>query len=93
MSQTQLKRDLDTVISEVHSLLDAIAKPDAKVQSRVRQVIGNAQQKVADLKGQAKVRTQAAAQATDVYVHERPWQAVGVGAAVGLLIGLLVARR
>ena len=92
MSQAQAKRDLDTVINEVHSLLDSI-NPNSSVQARVRQVIGNAQQKVADMAGEAKYKTKAAAKATDTYVHERPWQAVGVGAAVGLLIGFLVARR
>jgi ElaB/YqjD/DUF883 family membrane-anchored ribosome-binding protein len=31
--------------------------------------------------------------ATDDYVHEHPWRAVGVAAAVGFLVGLLVNRR
>ncbi|EFH3066523.1 glycine zipper domain-containing protein, partial [Streptococcus anginosus] len=26
-------------------------------------------------------------------VHEKPWQGIGVGAAVGLVLGLLLARR
>ena len=29
----------------------------------------------------------------DDYVHEKPWQGIGVGAAVGLVLGLLLARR
>jgi len=39
------------------------------------------------------VRTRAAAKATDEYVHVHPWQAIGAGAAVGLLVGLLIGRR
>jgi ElaB/YqjD/DUF883 family membrane-anchored ribosome-binding protein len=31
--------------------------------------------------------------ATDDWVHMHPWGAVGLGAGVGFLIGLLVARR
>jgi len=31
--------------------------------------------------------------ATNNYVHEQPWTAVGAGAAIGLLVGLLVSRR
>lgn len=34
-----------------------------------------------------------AAQATDDYVHERPWQAATVAGVAGLLLGLLIARR
>jgi ElaB/YqjD/DUF883 family membrane-anchored ribosome-binding protein len=30
---------------------------------------------------------------TDDYVHENPWQVVGVAAAVGFLVGLMMNRR
>ena len=30
---------------------------------------------------------------TDAYVHEHPWRAIGISAAVGVLIGMLIARR
>ena len=30
---------------------------------------------------------------TDNYVHEQPWQAVGIGAAVGVLVGFVFGRR
>ena len=33
------------------------------------------------------------AAATDAYVHHSPWKAIGVAAAAGMLIGILVARR
>ena len=38
-----------------------------------------------------KARTSAAA--TDEYVHQQPWVAIGAGAAVGLLVGFLLSRR
>jgi ElaB/YqjD/DUF883 family membrane-anchored ribosome-binding protein len=38
-------------------------------------------------------RTREAARATDEFVHDRPWTAVGVAAGVGLIIGLLIGRR
>jgi ElaB/YqjD/DUF883 family membrane-anchored ribosome-binding protein len=34
-----------------------------------------------------------AAAATDSSVRSHPWQAIGVGAALGFLLGLLIARR
>lgn len=34
-----------------------------------------------------------AAQTADKYVREKPWQAVGIAAAAGLVIGLLIRRR
>ena len=38
-------------------------------------------------------KTKAAARATDAYVHESPWVAVGVAAGMGVLVGLLLGRR
>ncbi|MNF12516.1 hypothetical protein D3C80_2140310 [compost metagenome] len=29
----------------------------------------------------------------DSYVHDKPWQGVGIGAAVGIVLGVLLARR
>ena len=38
-------------------------------------------------------KTKAAARATDDFVHEEPWKAVGVAAALGLALGVLIGRR
>ena len=38
-------------------------------------------------------KTRAAARATDDFVHEEPWKAVGVAAALGLALGVLIGRR
>jgi len=38
-----------------------------------------------------KARKSAAA--TNSYVHENPWQSIGIGAALGLILGVVVARR
>ena len=38
-------------------------------------------------------RAKATARATDEYVRDNPWQALGVAAAVGVLVGLLMSRR
>ena len=35
----------------------------------------------------------AAAKVTDNYVHEHPWKAIGIAAAIAFLLGLLVSRR
>ena len=34
-----------------------------------------------------------AAKATDEYVKDNPWKSVGLGAAVGVVIGMLIARK
>lgn len=38
-------------------------------------------------------RSKAAARRTDDWVHDHPWQAIGVAAGVGIVLGLLIGRR
>ena len=52
-----------------------------------------AKERLGDMQEKAVERTRAAAKATDHYVHEHPWQAIGVAAAIGVVIGLLLNRR
>ncbi|MEN9395891.1 MAG: hypothetical protein RLZ81_421 [Pseudomonadota bacterium] len=57
-----------------------------KLISDIKAVIADAEAALFD-------KTRAAAQATDAFVHESPWQAVGIGAGVGFLLGLILGRR
>ncbi|WP_231970343.1 DUF883 family protein [Polynucleobacter necessarius] len=38
-------------------------------------------------------RAKAVAEGADDFVHRNPWEAVGVAAGLGLLIGLFIRRR
>lgn len=38
-------------------------------------------------------RGRKAARATDDYVHDNPWQAIGIAGVTGLLLGLQISRR
>ncbi len=46
-----------------------------------------------DAQAIALEKSKAAAHATDEYVHENPWRSIVAAAGVGVLIGLLIARR
>ncbi len=41
----------------------------------------------------AATRTKEVAASTDVYVHEKPWRAVTISAGIGLLLGVMFAKR
>ena len=38
-------------------------------------------------------RTRQAAESTDQMVHDNPWAALGIGVALGIMIGYLLPRR
>lgn len=84
-------------LKETAQLLEAAANAqgdEAKVlYSKIADNLRNAKHRLLELEGNAVEKAKVAAKQTDEYVHNHPWQAVGVGAAVGLLIGFLVARR
>ena len=38
-------------------------------------------------------RTRQAAESTDQIIHDNPWAALGIGVALGIMIGYLIPRR
>ena len=59
----------------------------------VKRRLKGARIRLAEAEATLMAKTRAAARATDAYVHESPWTAVGVAAGVGLLLGLVLSRR
>ena len=49
--------------------------------------------RIADAEAALVDKTKAAARATDDYVNDNPWQAVGIAAGIGFLLGVIIGRR
>jgi len=96
-SQQQLVSDIKAVISDAEEMLSATAdqagEKVANLRARVQTRLFDAKERLSEAEELLVARTRAAAQATDAYVHESPWTAIGIAAGVGLLVGLVVARR
>lgn len=77
-------------------ILDAAAatgKEAEALQARIIAGLREAKQRLTSAEEIALDKAKAAAAVTDEYVHENPWKAIGIGAAVGVVIGMLIARR
>jgi ElaB/YqjD/DUF883 family membrane-anchored ribosome-binding protein len=93
----KLMEDLKGVIANAEELLrmpggeggEQVQEIRTRVQERIRQ----AKADLGQLQEITLARAKAAGQATDAFVHENPWQAAGIAAGIGLLLGLLVSRR
>ncbi|MBX3609292.1 MAG: DUF883 domain-containing protein [Hydrogenophaga sp.] len=96
-SKKKLVRDLQRVIADAEELLHATAgETEGKVvemRERIRDNLMAARHRLADIEETVAAKTKEAARATDEYVHQHPWQAIGTAAGVGLLLGLLIGRR
>ena len=96
-AKTQLVDDFNKVVSDTEALLRAMAsvpgEKTAALRSSVEANLSAAKQRVRELQGAAVEKTTAAARATDEYVHDNAWAAIGIAAAVGLIIGLVISDR
>ena len=95
--QQQLVTDMKSVIADAEDMLsataDQVGDKIARLRARVQDRLEVTRERLAEAAAVLRAKTVAAAKATDEYVHESPWTAVGIAAGVGLLVGLLVARR
>ena len=93
----RLVDDVAAVLAEAEEMLKrATLETGDKardLRSQVETQLLRAKLKLQEIEGEAIDHAKAAARATDDYVHDHPWQAIGIAASVGLLLGLLMNRR
>ncbi len=97
VTKEQLIHDFKVVVADAEALLKATAGQSgeamAATRAKVLESLSAAKAKMIDAEEALLARTKAAAKATDEYVHVHPWQAIGIAASVGVVIGLLIGRR
>ena len=97
VSVDQLIDDLTTVIRDAVILLRATA---ALTGDRVEEIRPKAEESVRQAKArldgieeEALKHARVLAGEADEFVRGNPWQAIGIAAGVGLVLGLLMTRR
>ncbi|MBI3529885.1 MAG: DUF883 family protein [Betaproteobacteria bacterium] len=97
VSADKLMEDLRLVVTDAEELLRATAgqagEKVAAARARAEESIDAAKARIAQAGYAAAAQTREAAKAADDYVHDNPWTAVGVAAAVGVVIGILIAKK
>ncbi len=96
-SRDKLVADFKVVLSDAEELLKATASQSgdkvAGLRAKLQDNVQVAKMRLAEAQQGVVDRTKVAAQVTDTYVHEHPWQSIGIAAAAGAVIGMLVNRR
>ena len=96
-SRTKLVDEFSNVLSEAEDMLKRAANETGEkakdLRSQVEAKLLTAKLRLQEFQGQAVDRAKETARATDDFVHEHPWQSIGIAAAVGVVVGLLMNRR
>ncbi|MFA5170925.1 MAG: DUF883 family protein [Sulfuriferula sp.] len=97
VNKQQLIADFQVVVEDAEALLKATAGQGGEklteIRAKAEESLKVAKARMMEAQEALIARTKAAAKATDAYVHENPWKAIGAAAGVGVAIGLLIGRR
>ena len=97
VTKEQLISDFKVVIADAEALIRATANQGGEavvnLRAKAEESLAVAKVKLSEAQDALVEKGNIAAQATDDYVHEKPWHAVGIAAGIGLVVGLLIGRR
>ena len=85
-----LMADAEALIQATEGHTDNAIK---SIRSKALETIAGAKESLSGIEGQLADRAKVAAVSADDFVHRNPWEAVGVAAGLGLLIGLFIRRH
>lgn len=96
----KVERDLDQDVTLLADTLDDVLRSSGeKTKEELTKVRQNAEGVLRDARARFSGSTSLKQHTRDVagnaghYIRDKPWQGVGIGAAVGIVLGVLLARR
>jgi len=93
VSRETIKDDIKTLVQDTESLLKATAGDMSDKAKEARTRLNGALAKAKETYQLLGEKTVAAAKATDSTIRAHPYESLGIAFGVGLLIGVLVARK
>ncbi len=90
-----LAEQLRNVLHQAEKLVTALSEDRdaalAELRERLSIALSEGKERLAAIEEQARLLEDSARRAADQFVRENPWTAVGVGAAIGLILGSWLA--
>lgn len=97
VSTEHLIGDFKALMADAEALIKATATHDegslGAIRSKALDTLTSAKESLSSVEGVLTEKAKKVAEGADEFVHRNPWEAVGVAAGLGLLIGLLIGRR
>ena len=93
----QLRKSFEDVVEAAEALLGATASETnaeyRKVRDALEAKVGAARERISERAHDVAEEAREAGRRGDEFVHANPWTSIGIGAGVGLLLGLLLRRH
>lgn len=90
-------QEVRKLIADVEELIRRVgdaADPElARLRAKVESTVATTKKAISDGTEQVQRQAKDAFEASDRYVRDQPWEAIGIAAIAGLAIGFLVGRR
>ena len=95
--KNELLSDVKEVLKEAETLyksaVDDGSAEAKELKSKLKEQLDSAKEKYSSLEASVADKAKETAKQADVLVHEKPYQALGIAAAAGVLLGVLLARK
>jgi ElaB/YqjD/DUF883 family membrane-anchored ribosome-binding protein len=91
--RNELKSLTDTLEEVLNSSSDKSKEELSKLRSKAERALKDSRYRLGETSDAIAKQTREAAARADEYVRDNPWTGVGIGAAVGLVLGVLLTRR
>ena len=100
-STAQLREDLHQLTQTIEELIGATADDSRsnikalrdRAEKRLKETRERLESRGERLYGEARDTVEHRLDVSDRYVHDNPWTSLGIGAAFGVIIGMLIGRR
>ena len=93
LANERLTSDLKTVVQDAEELMKATAGQAGEKVAQVRGRLSAAIESAKATVQRWEEKTVAAAKATDKTIRAHPYESIGIAFGLGLLVGVLVARK
>ena len=96
-SADQLIGEFRALMADAEALIKATedhpSETIGSIRNKALETLSGAKESISKLDGNLTEKAKVVAEGADDFVHRNPWEAVGVAAGLGILIGLLIRRR
>ena len=93
----QLINEFKSLVADAEALIkvtqDHPGETIGNLRNKALETISDAKEKISSIEGDLVDKAKVVAAGADDFVHRNPWEAIGVAAGLGLLIGLFIRRR